>query len=141
MSRWILLACALAVSASACKKSDPQKEESAEERLNLLSNPSLYLEASELQYNDDAEESDSWQLIAVTVLNKSHFMVRDLQGDVTWIDDQGHHFAKTPIAITGTIAPGNTNTFSLQAGNLTTPVQKGAAASASISFTRVNLSN
>src|SRR4051794_32433348 len=142
MRRWVL-ACALLVSASACKKSDPHEEavqrELGEERLNLLSNPSIYLEASDLQYNDDAEDTDTWQLIAVTVLNKSHFTVKDLQGDVTWLDDQGQRLGRTPIAIKGSVFAGNTNTFSLQADTLATPPQKGTVASASISFTRAVL--
>lgn len=127
------------MTASACKRSGPEEEmvrALGEERLNLLSNPANYLEASDLQYNDDADETDNWQLIAITVMNKSHFSVKDIQGEVTWLDDQGNKLGRTPITIKGSVFAGNANSFSLEADTLATPPQKGAVASASVSFTK-----
>jgi hypothetical protein len=121
------------------RASDARRQQAlAEERLNLITNPSIYLDTSELKYLETGGE-DAWQLVAVTVTNRSHFHVRDLEGDVTWIDEQGRRFAKTPFTMKGMVAAGNDNTFSLEAGTLTSGTQKGAVVSAAVAFTKVSL--
>ena len=130
---------------SACKgtqdKEAAAKVQLGEERLNVLSNPSVFLDASDLVYDDDASAHDTWQLVAVTVYNRSHFTVRDLRGDITWLDEEGHHIGKSPIALNGFIPAESSNTFSIQASTLTSVAQSGAVVSASISFHRVTLDN
>src|SRR4051812_12701530 len=122
-----IAALALLAALSACKgtqdKEAAAKIQLGEERLNVLSNPSVFLDASDLVYDEDASAHDTWQLVAVTVYNKSHFTMRDLRGDITWLDDQGHHIGKSPIALNGFIPAESANSFSIQAGTLTSGAQ------------------
>jgi len=138
-------ALSLLAALSSCKggndKDAAAKAKLATERLDVLTNPSVFLDASDLVYDDDASAHDTWQLVAVTVYNRSHFTLRDLRGDITWIDEQGHHIGKSPISLSGFIQAESSNSFSIQASTLTSVPQNGAVESASISFTKVTVDN
>src|SRR5207245_79589 len=104
-ARWAALAIALTLlaTASGCK-SEAEKQKDAEraalleERLNVLTNPSLFLDASELKYDEADAANDTWQLVRIVVQNRSRFAVRDLEGDVVWLDALSRRIGSSPFS-------------------------------------------
>ena len=107
----------LALSGAGCK-GEPQRQADlarAEERLNLVSNPTLYLEASVRQNrtpaaNDSAPEERS---ISVSVRNTSHFSVDDIGGEILWLDESEHRLGATPFVLHDALAPDHVSQFSV----------------------------
>ncbi|HEY2514042.1 MAG TPA: hypothetical protein VGI39_24415 [Polyangiaceae bacterium] len=129
----------LLASAPGCKAPPQSSADPADsqERLNVLTNPSLYLDTSGFAFDDDA--SDYEQLRAMTVWNKSQFAVRGLEGDVIWLDDEGHRIGTSRFALTGTVPARGSRTFSLADGSMTSGTLSGGALRGAVSFTRVNV--
>jgi len=74
-------------------------------------------------------------------LNKSHFTVRDLEGDVTCSMTRERSSAPRRITVKGSVFAGNTNTFLARSGEPRRAAAEGVVASASISFARASLVN
>jgi hypothetical protein len=79
--------------------------------LNLISNPSLYLQTYDREYSGEDAGAGDRQLTAVTVMNRSHFAVRDLQGDVVWLDGAEQRIGSTPFSLRGAIGAGTVRRF------------------------------
>jgi hypothetical protein len=106
------VAALVSVAAAGCPGSGERGDSSqAEERLNLISNPSLYLQTYDREYSGEDGGVGDRQLTAVTVMNRSHFAVRDLQGDVVWLDGAEQRIGSTPFSLRGTIGPGTVRRF------------------------------
>jgi hypothetical protein len=136
-------ACKPAPDAQGHPDDDPAR---AEERMNLLSNPSLYLSTGEREYDDtdaearpDAETASVHQLTAMTVANSSRFAVRDLAGDIVWLDEHDRRLGSTPFSLSGTIGPGRAKRFATGDGSMQSGKLQTAAASAQVVFTRVHV--
>jgi hypothetical protein len=133
----LLLAVALA--GGACRSQPQPSADPAEsqERLNVITNPSMYLDTSGFVFDEEA--SDHEQLLAMTVLNKSAFPVRGLEGDVIWLDDDGHPIGKSRFMLSGSVPPHGNKAFSIADGTMTSGTLTGGALRVGITFTRVNL--
>jgi hypothetical protein len=129
-----LVATAFAVG---CKTQPAADPEESQERLNVITNPSMYLDTSELDFDNDA--TDYEQLLAMTVLNKSRFAVHGLEGDVGWFDDEGHRLGSSPFTLAGSIPPHGSVAFSTSDGSMTTGTLRGGALRVAITFTRVKV--
>jgi|SRR5579859_263928 len=134
----VLIAVA-AMAAPACRsRGQPALDpEESQERLNVISNPSMYLDTGGFEFDDEA--SDHEQLLAMTVWNKSRFPVHGLQGDVFWLDDDGQRIGSSRFALEGSVAAHGSNTFSVAEGTMTSGPLRGGAMRVSIAFTRVNV--
>src|SRR5579859_4170024 len=91
-----------AILAQAGGKSSPEDETRAahaEARLNLVSNPSLYLHATDHQFPADEGGTGEAQLTALMVSISSHFTGSDLEGDVIWLDGQDRRLGSTSFAL------------------------------------------
>jgi hypothetical protein len=85
----------------------------AEERLNLVSNPTLYLEASIRDNrtpaaNDSAPEERN---ISISIRNTSHFSVNDIGGEILWLDESEHRLGATPFVLHDPLAPDHVSHF------------------------------
>jgi hypothetical protein len=131
---------AAALMAAGCKGhghgTDPSE---AQERLNLLSNPSIYLDTG--GYTFDEEASDHEQLLGMTVWNKSRFAVRGLEGDVYWLDDNGQRIGASHFTLAGSVAAHGSQVFSIPEGTMTSGHLRGGAIRVVVAFTRVNVAD
>jgi hypothetical protein len=137
---WIVMTFVASVlSTAGCKgQSQPALDpEEAQERLNVISNPSMYLDTSGLEFDDDAIDYE--QLLAMTVLNKSRFVVNALEGDIGWFDDEGHRLGSSRFTLSGPVAAHGSQTFSTSDGSLTSGKLNGGALSVAITFTHVKV--
>jgi hypothetical protein len=134
----VLFASAL-VATSACRDraQATAQPEDAQERLNVISNPSMYLDTGGFRFDDEA--SDHEQLLAMTVWNKSRFAVRGLEGDVFWLDDDGKRLGSSRFGLDGAVPAYGSRSFSVSEGTMTTRPLPGGAMRVSIVFTRVNV--
>jgi hypothetical protein len=125
--------------AAGCKaRAEPTIDpEESQERLNVISNPSMYLDTSGLDFDNDA--SDYEQLLAMTVWNKSRFAVHGLEGDVGWFDDEGHRLGSSPFTLTGPVAAHSSAAFSISDGSMTSGTLRGGALRVAITFTHVKV--
>jgi hypothetical protein len=133
---WIV---AVLVAAPACRgRAQPAVDQGeSEERLNVISNPSMYLDTSGFDFDNEA--SDYEQLLAMTVWNKSRFAVRGLEGDVGWLDDEGRNIGSSPFALEGEVPAHGSRTFSISDGSMTSGTLRGGALKVAITFRRVKL--
>lgn len=111
-----------------------QQQKKAAERSALISTPGSFLEVSGVQNHDKGIINAYCQLVGVTILNKSHYAVRDLAGEVTWINAQGAALGSIPFTLGGSIPAGGTQTFSTATGTLTSGTLQGKGASAVLKF-------
>jgi hypothetical protein len=141
---WLLAALVLAAlpSLAGCKgskeKTEPAVDHAAsQERLNVISNPSMYLDTGAFDFDNDA--TDYEQLLAMTVWNKSPFAVRGLEGDVNWFDEEGRRLGSSRFALTGSVPAHGSRTFSTADGSMTSGTLSGGALTVGIAFTHVNV--
>jgi len=111
------------------------KETAAEEararrekaKQDLLANPSAWFEATDIEFFDKGIINTYRELVKVSLMNKSRFAVRDVRGTVQWLRDNGDEIASVDFSVPGSIAAGDTKTFSKDDGTLTsTTIQTGA---------------
>jgi hypothetical protein len=136
-------ACAVAFALAAgagCKGApDPQEAARAEEKMNLLTNPALYLATGDREYvGEDAGDVDH-QLTSMSVQNTSHFAVGDLTGEVVWFDDQDRRLGTTPFTLRGAIGPGEIKHFSLSDGTMQSGKLHGLSGAVQVAFTHVHV--
>ena len=112
-------------------QADPQ------ERLNVISNPSMYLDTGGFMFDNEA--SDFEKLLAMTVTNKSHFAVHGLEGDVIWLDDEGPRLGSSRFALTGSVPSFGAKTFAVAEGTMTSGPLRGGALRVTITFTHVDI--
>jgi hypothetical protein len=144
---------ALAV-AAACKGApDSQQSAYAEEKMNLLTNPSLFLPSGDREYDGEDGQQVSGsagagsklgadtdhQLTSMVVSNTSHFAVSELAGDVVWFDDQDRRSGSTPFSLSGSIAPGQARRFSVREGSMQSGKLHGIAGAVQVVFTHVQV--
>ena len=118
----------------------------AEERMNLLSNPSLYLSTSGREYDEkdaaaaaEGETPALHQLTSMAVYNSSRFAVRDLGGDVVWLDEHDRRLGSTAFRLSGTIGPGQAKRFATNDGTMESGKLNPSAAAAQVVFTHVHV--
>jgi len=109
------------------------------QRNALAAEPNKYLQASDVGYVDQGIINDYRRLANVTVTNASHFAVESLAGDVAWVGANGERFGSVPFSLRGSIPAGATQTFRAGDGTLTSGTLQGKAATALISFRRVDI--
>jgi hypothetical protein len=109
----------------------------SQERLNVLSNPSMYLDTSGLTFDDDASYHE--QLLEMTVFNKSGVTVSGLEGDVVWLDDNGQRIGSSHFALKGTVPAHGSQRFSIAEGTMTSGPLRGGALRVVIAFSHVNV--
>jgi hypothetical protein len=134
----VTAAALLALAVPGCKghahpTGDPQ------ERLNVISNPSMYLDTGGFTFDDEAKDHE--QLLGMTVWNKSAFTVRGLEGDIFWLDDDGKRIGSSRFALTGSVPAHGSQTFSIPEGTMTSGSLRGGALRVSIAFTHVNVAD
>jgi hypothetical protein len=136
----VLIALAAMV-APACKgRAQPAlDQEESQERLNVISNPSVYLDTGGFAFDDEADDQE--QLLAMTVWNKSRFSVRGLEGDVIWLDDDGKRIGSSRFGLEGAVPAHGSTTFSVSEGTMTSGPLRGGAMRVSIVFTRVKVAD
>jgi len=125
---------------AACKgPPDPQETARAEERMNLLTNPNLYLPTSDREYEgEDGGEVDH-RLTSMIVRNTSHFAVGDLAGDVVWYGEQDQRLGSTPFSLVGSIPAGEARRFSTADATMQSGKLHGVAGAVQVVFAQVKL--
>jgi hypothetical protein len=137
---WPLLV-ALAA-ACACKGSpDAQESARADEKMNLLSNPSLFLHTGDREYEGEGEDAGDvdHQLTAMVVSNSSRFAVGELTGEVVWFDDQDRRLGATPFSLKGSVEAGQAKRFSTGDGSMESGKLHGIAGAVQVIFTHVKV--
>lgn len=109
----------------------------SQERLNLITNPSMYLDTDGFVFDDEA--SDYEQLMGMTVWNKSRLAVQGLEGDVIWLDDEGHRLGSSRFALSGPVAALGSSAFSVAEGTMKSGTLRGGALRVTITFTHVDV--
>jgi hypothetical protein len=137
-----------------CKSSvDAQESARAEEKMNLLTNPGLFLPTSDREYEGEdgrqvSGSAGAWskpgtdtdrQLTSMMVSNTSHFAVAELSGDVVWFDDQDKRIGSTPFSLSGSIAAGQSKRFSIGDGSMQSGKLHGVAGAVQVVFTHVKV--
>jgi hypothetical protein len=114
--------------------------ETPEERdsRQLAMNPDPLLEESDVEYHDKGIINDYRQLAAVSVLNKAHVAVRNMEGTVEWLGDDDRMVGSTPFTLKGFLPAGGTKRFTTADGTLTAGTIQGAASKARLTFTRAD---
>jgi hypothetical protein len=137
---WVAVAAfATSLSVPACHgRPQPAADEvDPQERLNVISNPSMYLDTGNFAFDDEA--SDFEKLLAMSVTNKAHFAVHGLEGDVLWLDDDGRRLGSSRFALTGSVPAFGSKTFSTADGTMTSGSLRGGALKVTITFTHVEI--
>jgi hypothetical protein len=131
---------AAAAGAAGCKSSsDAQESARAEEKMNLLTNPSLFLLTGDREYEgEDAGDADH-QLTSMLVSNTSHFAVGELTGEVVWFDEQDRRIGATPFSLSGSIAPSQSKRFATGDGSMQSGKLHGVAGAVQVVFTHVKV--
>jgi hypothetical protein len=131
-------------SCASCKESPPEKASAnSEERMNLLTNPNLYLHTNEKETAADAEDASDVpaELRSVVVYNSSHFTVGDLSGDLVWLDEQEQRVGSVPFSLRGSVPPGGAKRFATGDGSMTSGKLKIPAVAAQVVFTHVKVND
>jgi hypothetical protein len=129
-----------ALAAAGCKSSiDAQESARAEEKMNLLTNPSLFLPSGDREYEGEDGGDTDHQLTSMVVSNTSHFAVAELTGDVVWFDDQDKRIGSTPFSLSGSIAAGQSKRFSTGDGSMQSGKLHGIAGAVQVVFTHVKV--
>jgi hypothetical protein len=93
-----------------------QAKEKAERKHQTLANiqrsPAPFFEASGLEFFDEGIVNRYQQLSKITVTNKSPFLVRDIRGQVDFLDHRNEAVASIPIRLGGPLPPNSTRTYS-----------------------------
>ena len=110
-----------------------------QEKQRLVTSPSLFLETSEPGYFDKGIINDYRQLIAVSVLNKSKYPVKNIRGDVDWVNDDGASVGSMPFSLKGSIPAGDTKRFTESAGTLANGTIQSSAKRARINITHIEI--
>ncbi len=104
----------------AAEMAKEQKQTEAKERaerkhqtlVNLQRSPAPFFEASGLEFFDKGIVNRYQQLSKLTLTNKSAFSIRDIRGQVEFLDDRNEAVASIPIRLEGLLPPRGTRTFS-----------------------------
>ena len=115
------------------------QEQKAQEINAIISAPGSYLQASDYQTFDKGIVNSYRQLTGITILNTAHYAVTDIQGNVTFLDDQGRQFGTLPFSLRGSIPAGATQVFSARDGTLNSGTLQGKASKLSVAFTHVRV--
>jgi hypothetical protein len=116
-----------------------QEAARAEEKMNLLTNPGLYLATGDREYvGEDASDTDH-QLTSMAVQNTSHFPVDDLTGEVVWFDDQDRRLGVTSFTLRGSLEPGQTRRFSTSDGSMQSGKLQGLSGAVQVVFKHVHV--
>jgi hypothetical protein len=112
-------------------------ERLAKERANFLANPSQFLTASA-----DGTEGAGFlwadtNLASVTVFNKSRFPAANISGMTDWLNGSGGLVSSTPFSLSGSVPPGQSETFTTAAGTLRSNRSSGRAAQVRLKVTSV----
>jgi hypothetical protein len=134
------LAFAALVLLAACKGApNPEEAAHAEERMNLLTNPNLYLPTSDREYEGEYGDDTDHQVTSMVVNNTSHFAVGELAGDVVWFDDQDRRLGSTPFSLVGSIPAGQAKRFSVSDATLQSGKLHGVAGAVQVVFAHLKL--
>jgi hypothetical protein len=137
---YLVAIAAAALLAAGCRGQAQRADPSgSQERLNVISNPSMYLDTGGFAFDDEA--SDHEQLLGMTVWNKSGLTVRGLEGDVFWLDDDGRRIGSSHFALTGSVPAHGSQRFSIPEGTMTSGSLRGGALRVAIAFTHVNVTD
>jgi hypothetical protein len=157
------IAAALVVALAACNSGpmQPQREQAmaaaaessgaaaqAEKKANLTpgtssdvqQHPDKFLQWSALHAVTRGLLTETSQLTELTVLNTSRFGVADLQGMVSWVDVRGNVLPMTTqLALSGSIAPGESVTFAMGKGIAISGTIVGKGTPQRITFTNATI--
>jgi len=106
-----------AAEAEANRKAEEERRK-AEERAQILKDPTPYLAVSELAFFDKGIINSYRQLTGFSLENKSPFHLKNLKGSVDWINSQGESVGSTPFSLKGSLASGDTKRFDVTSGTL-----------------------
>lgn len=124
-----------ASSAATPSSEDPREQAKAA----LLRSPSQFLDVSEAEYFDKGIINDYRQLVHLTVLNRSAFAVQNVSGTVDWYNQQGNNVGSIPFTVPGSIASGETKSFSTRDGTLKTETLQTKAKTGKVRITHVDI--
>jgi hypothetical protein len=111
----------------------------AQAKASLRTNPSKYLDASDVGVHDKGIVNSYRELTSLTVLNRSAFAVDSVQGEVDWFDSGGSKIGSTTFTLAGSIPASATVVFSKAQKNLVSGTLQGKATTERVRFTAVNL--
>jgi hypothetical protein len=116
-----------------------EAQEKAQEKAQVVANPTAFLETSNEAIFDKGIINTYRQLSKVTVLNKSHFALRNIQGSVDWLDESGNTLGSTAVTLAGSIPAGDTKSFSTEDHSMSSTTLQGKAAKYLLKFTHVDI--
>jgi len=112
-----------------------QAQQQQQERAQIASNPDPFLEESDVQIAHTGFINDYFAVKSFSLLNRSHFPLRDIRGMVEWLDSSGNVMGTTAFSLGGSLPAGDTKHYSTGDGSLASVTIKGQADKARMTFT------
>jgi len=120
--------------------SEASKEEGIKrERRQVLSDPDRYLDATDVRTYDEGWIEDYRRVEYFSLLNKSSFYLRDIEGRADWMDSRGKLLGSTSFRIKGHISPGESKSFGGSSGTLISSTLKSNARQVKLHFISVRI--
>jgi hypothetical protein len=128
----------IAVQAAAQARAE-ESSRKEREKASIRQDPSRYLESSDLEYFDKGILNDYRQLTRISILNKSNYALRNIAGEVDWVNGEGEKVGSVPFTVKGSIPAGDTKRFSKDAHTLQNGTLQTSAKRARIRFTQAEI--
>jgi hypothetical protein len=121
----------------AAQQAEAQKK--AQEKAQISANPASVLETSGVEVFNKGIINPYRQLTKLTVLNKGHFALRNVQGSVEWFDPSGNTLGSTSFSLTGSIPAGDTKRYSTEDQTMSSSTLQGKGEKYRLKFTHVDI--
>jgi hypothetical protein len=104
------------------------------EKQAIRENPGLALDTREYSTYDRGLINDYTQLVSATITNRSKYALESLRGEAKWFDRKDNYLGSTAFTLVGSIAAGDTKTFSVASKTLTSATIAGKGTSVVLAF-------
>jgi hypothetical protein len=130
-----------AAAAKAAAEKKRAEEERAAARQDVVSNPAKYLATSGIHYFDKGIINSYRDVDSIVVTNNSSFPVKNLVANLEWSDQAGNPLGSVPATMKGTVAAGESKTFTTASGTLQTRTLAGAGVNVRVTWSSVSLAD
>lgn len=93
-------------------------QEETEEKARINASPGPYVEASDHKVESQGFLGGKRKLVKVSLHNSSRWTIGDISGEVEYLDSEQNTMAKSAFSVNGSLAAGQTLTFSESSGSL-----------------------
>lgn len=115
------------------------EQKKAQEIREIIQSPSAFLQPSSMGTSDNGTVERSNRLTRIAVLNRSHFVVNNIQGSVQWLGPDGASLGLTSFNLAGSLRAGETKVYLAADHSLTSTALQGPAGTIRVMFTHVEV--